>query len=192
MEERDDDLPVTAEGKGPNGEVDETDEDAPAPAEAPTAESIEELRAQVERYKEEAERNWQQFLHAAADLENYKKQAARHREDAVQRTRASMLIVILSVVDTLERALEHGTEGREAVIEGIRMTLRHLLDLLANMGIRPMEAKGKPFDPRFHEAVDVASPDEHGVDAGIVVEEIQKGYLVNGEVLRPARVRVAK
>lgn len=180
MEDRPEDLPVTADDAAPGDE-----------AEAPSAPSSEELRAQVERNKEEAERNWQQFLHAAADLENYKKQAARQREEAVQRTRASMLVVILSVMDTLERALEHGNEGSEAVIEGIRMTHRHVLDLLANMGVRPIEAEGKPFDPRFHEAVDVA-PAEHGVDSGTVVEEIQKGYLLNGEVLRPARVRVAK
>lgn len=181
MEDRPEDLPVTADDTAPSGE-----------AEAPTAESLAALRAQVERNKEEAERNWQQFLHAAADLENYKKQAARQRDEAVQRTRASMLVVILSVVDTLERALEHGNEGSEAVIEGIRMTHRHVQDLLANMGVRPMDVKGKPFDPRFHEAVDVASPAEHGVDAGTVVEELQKGYFLNGEVLRPARVRVAK
>lgn len=192
MKDRDDDLPVAPGDKVADGEVAAANEGAAEGAEAPEVGSVDELRAQVERYREEAEQNWQQFLHAAADLENYKKQAARQREDAVQRTRASMLIVILSVVDTLERALEHSDKGGEAVIEGIRMAHRRVLDLLANMGVRAMEVKSKPFDPRFHEAIDVARPDEHGVEPGIVVEEIQKGYLLNGEVLRPARVRVAK
>lgn len=189
MEDRGDEFPVAAGEQGPGGET------APSPEQAavPAAESIEQLRAQVERYKEEAERNWQQFLHAAADLENYKKQAARQREDAVQRTRNSMLAVILSVVDTLERALEHGNGGEgEAIMEGIRMTHRHVLDLLANMGVQSIEATGKTFDPRFHDAVDVVPHDEHGIEPGTVVEELQKGYLLNGEVLRPARVRVAK
>ncbi len=157
-------------------------------------ETVAQLRAQVERYKGEAERNWQQFLHAAADLENYKKQAVRQREDAVQRARYSLLAVVLAVVDNLERALEHGTngEGSDAVLEGIRMTHRHVLDLLANMGIRPMEATGKAFDPKFHEAVDVIPSTELGVDPGTVVEETQRGYTLHGDVLRPARVKVAQ
>lgn len=179
MEEHHDDLPVM-----PDGDPAETE---------PVAESVEALRAEIERYKEEAERNWQQFLHAAADLENYKKEAARQRADAVQRTRNSLLVVVLAVVDNLERALEHGSgnEG-EAVFDGIRMTHRQVLDLLANMGVYPIEAKGKAFDPRFHEAVDVVSHEEHDTAPGTVVEEIQRGYLLNSEVLRPARVRVAK
>lgn len=157
-------------------------------------ETVAQLRVQVERYKGEAERNWQQFLHAAADLENYKKQAVRQREDAVQRARYSLLAVVLAVVDNLERALEHGTngEGSDAVLEGIRMTHRHVLDLLANMGIRPMEATGKAFDPKFHEAVDVIPSTELGVDPGTVVEETQRGYTLHGDVLRPARVKVAQ
>ncbi len=163
---------------------------APAPAEEG---DLEALRADVARYKEEAERNWQQFLHAAADLENYKKQAARQREGAVAHVRNSLLVVILAVADNLERALEHSPAADEsAVVEGIRMTHRHIMDVLANMGVRPMEAKGKPFDPRYHEAVDTAPHHALGVEPETVVEEIQRGYVLNGEVLRPARVRVAK
>jgi molecular chaperone GrpE len=157
-------------------------------------ETIEELRAKVDHYKAEAERNWQQFLHAAADLENYKKQAARQRDDAVQRVRAELLNVILAVVDTLDRALEHADKdgSAEGILEGIRMTHRQIIDRLHNMGVRSMDTVGKPFDPRFHEAVDVASSQAHSVEPGTVVEELQKGYLFDGEVLRPARVRVAK
>jgi len=157
---------------------------------APTA-SVEEIQAELARAREEAERNWQQFLHAAADLENYKKQALRQREDAVQGVRAQLLGVILGVVDNLERALEHGSAADpQAVLEGIRMTHRQVLEVLKNMGVEPIEARGKTFDPRFHEAVDVASDPEAPPDT--VVEELQRGYLWNGEVLRPARVRVAR
>src|SRR3989304_3871038 len=83
------------------------------------------------RHKEEAERNWQQFLHAAADLENYKKQAARQREEAVQRTRTSLLYIVLDVVDNLERALGHAPDARgNAIVDGIRMAHRQGLDRL--------------------------------------------------------------
>ncbi|MGH2359516.1 MAG: hypothetical protein ACRDGM_03105, partial [bacterium] len=83
MDERDD-LP-TGEGAEKPGTVSDA------------TESAEELRAKVAHYKEEAERNWQQFLHAAADLENYKKQAVRQRDGAVQQVRTSLLNVILTV-----------------------------------------------------------------------------------------------
>lgn len=165
------------------------------PEESPAEKTdlVETLRADVARYKEEAERNWQQFLHAAADLENYKKQAARQREGAVAHVRNSLLFVILAVVDNLERALEHSPGADEsAILEGIRMTHRHVMDLLQNMGVQPLEAKGKPFDPRYHEAIDIASHQALGVQPDTVVEEIQRGYVLKGEVLRPARVRVAK
>jgi molecular chaperone GrpE len=158
--------------------------------------STAELKAEVVRYKAEAEQNWQQFLHAAADLENYKKQAQRAREDAVRQTRRAMLTAMLTVVDNLDRALEYGAQAggipeAERILEGLKMTQRRILELLANLGVKPFESVGHRFDPRFHEAVEVvpASP-EH--PAGVVVAEVQRGYLMGDEVLRPSRVRVAR
>ncbi len=164
--------------------------------------TIESLEADVARLTQEAERNWQQFLRAAADLENYRKQAARQRDDAVASTRRALLTVILSVVDTLERALEHAdgvaqgprvTEGGDAapaIADGIRLAHRQVLDVLRSMGVRPMEVAGKPFDPRVHEAVEAVRAG--GEVEGTVVGEVQRGYLLGDEVLRPARVRVAQ
>ena len=166
-----------------NGETEE-------PEQPPTVEA---LRADLARHKAQAEQHWQQFLHAAADLENYKKQAARAREDAVERTRRAMLTVILSVVDNIERALEYAAQSDAAapILEGIRMTHRQVLELLANMGVRPFDALGRPFDARQHEAVEVVPPTaEHPM--GTVVAEVQRGYLIGDEVLRPARVRVTR
>ena len=187
MEERKDNLPAAADE--PAGAQDPRAPSPPTSADEQPAD----LRADAARYKEEAERSWQQFLHAAADLENYKKQAARQREDAVQRTRFALLGVVLTVADNLERALEHGASGDgRTILEGIRMTHRQVMEQLAALGVTAMETRGRAFDPRYHEAVDVTSAQEHGVEAGTIVEEFQRGYLLNGEVLRPARVRVAK
>ncbi len=171
----------------PEAETNDTPQESAAP---PT---IEQLEAEVRRYKAEAEQNWQQFLHAAADLENYKKQAARAREDAVERTRRAMLAVILSVVDNIERALEYSGQSDAAalIVEGIRMTHRQILDLLANMGVRSFDTVGRPFDVRYHEAVEVVAPTE-AHPTGTVVAEVQRGYLSGDEVLRPARVRVSR
>ncbi len=162
--------------------------------------SIEALQAEVERLRREAERNWQQFLQTAADLENYRKHAARQREDVVASTRRMMLGVILGVVDTLDRALEHAGSREDArgdgpapesIAYGIELARRHVLETLANMRVRPMEAVGRPFDPRQHEAVE-AVPARASAEPGTVVGEIQRGYLFGEDVLRPARVRVAQ
>ncbi|MDR7531986.1 MAG: nucleotide exchange factor GrpE [Armatimonadota bacterium] len=159
-------------------------------------EEVETLRAEVTRLSEEAERNWQQFLRAAADLENYRKHAARQREEAVATTRRALLRVVLGVVDTLERAMEHAGQGAAeansaAILDGIRLAHRDVLETLRGMDVRPIEAVGRPFDPRVHEAVEVVAPDEQ-TPAGTVVGEVQRGYLIGDDVLRPARVRVAQ
>src|SRR2546427_13044027 len=109
------------------------------------------LRAEVARYKEEAERNWQQFLHAAADLENYKKQASRQREDAVQRARFAVLAAVLTVVDNLERALGHSTGGDDdKIVAGVPIPHRRALEAQARVGVPPVATRGQEFDSLSH------------------------------------------
>ncbi|TMI90252.1 MAG: nucleotide exchange factor GrpE [Bacillati bacterium ANGP1] len=156
--------------------------------------SAEGLRGKVREARETAQRNWQHFLHSAADLENFKKQAARDRQDAVERTRRQMLGLVLSVLDNLERALAfadaQGGSGK-ALIDGLRMTHRQILGQLEAMGVRPIEAVGKTFDPRLHEAVGVVPADDSGPARGTVIAEVLRGYRLNDDVLRPAKVTVA-
>ncbi len=158
--------------------------------------SVEELTVKVREAREDAQRNWKHFLHSAADLENYKKQAARDRQDAVERTRRQMLSLVLGVLDTLERALAFGGApdaaggSAAALVDGLRMTHRQILDQLAVVGVRPIDAVGKPFDPRLHEAVSIVEPETAAPDAGTVAREVLKGYLLNDDVLRPAKVTV--
>lgn len=152
--------------------------------------SADALRAKVREAREEAQRNWQHFLHSAADLENYKKQAARERQDAVERTRRQMLSLVLGVVDNLERALAFDEAETGSLLEGLRMAHRQILDQLAAVGVRPIDAVGKPFDPRLHEAVSVVAPEGAGQKAGTVVAEPLRGYLLNEDVLRPSKVTV--
>src|SRR2546426_4187203 len=141
-------------GPAAGGEGAEVQRQPRAPEDELTA-----LRAEVARYKEEAERNWQQFLHAAADLENYKKQASRQREDAVQRARFAVLAAVLTVVDNLERALEHSTGGDDdKIVAGIRITHPHAFEVLAKIGVNQMETLGEEVYPRDHEAGGVVRP----------------------------------
>ncbi|MDR7521698.1 MAG: nucleotide exchange factor GrpE [Armatimonadota bacterium] len=183
-----------------NGDIQDVPEPQAGEAATGEEETIETLRAEVARLSEEAERNWQQFLRTAADLENYRKQAARQRDEAVAATRRAMLGVILAVVDTLERALEHagnlagdagGGAPAAAIVDGIRLAHRQVLETLRSLGVEPMETVGQAFDPRVHEAVE-AVPAGDGTEPGTVVGEVQRGYMLGGDVLRPARVRVAQ
>ena len=155
--------------------------------------SIEDLRARAREASSEARRNWQQFLHSAADLENYKKQAARDRQEAIERTRRQMLTLVLAVLDNLERAM--GFTGvpdgsAKSLVEGLRMTHRQILDQLRAIGVRPIEAAGEAFDPRLHEAVAVVPAEQSAQAPGTVAGEVLKGYLLNDDVLRPAKVAV--
>lgn len=153
---------------------------------------VREAREEAREARDEAQRNWQHFLHSAADLENYKKQAARDRQEAVERARRQMLGLVLSVLDNLERALAFAGDesSTQALLDGLRMAYRQILDQLKTIGVRPMEAVGQPFDPRLHEAVEVVEPEEAGQASGTIVSEVLKGYLINEDVLRPAKVKV--
>ena len=178
---------------------DEAEQEAQEEAQAVEADGLEglseeELRARVREAREEAQRNWKHFLHSAADLENYKKQAARTRQDAVDKTRRQMLGLVLSVLDNLERALMFGAEdGRDkALLDGLRMTHRQILSQLAGVGVKPIEAVGRRFDPRLHEAVGVVPAQSPNQASGTVAGEVLKGYLFNDDVLRPAKVTVVR
>jgi molecular chaperone GrpE len=98
---------------------------------------------------------------------------------------------LLPVVDNFERALSSSkdTKDFEALVKGLDMTFRQLDNLLAQEGLTPIEAVGQPFNPEFHQAIMQVESEEH--EEGIVVEEIQKGYLLKDKVVRPAMVKVS-
>lgn len=191
MEQRNERPEVEGAGDG-------TADAVPAPASRVSDEELvalspDELREKVRAARDDAQRNWQHFLHSAADLENYKKQAARDRQDAVERTRRQMLSLVLSVLDNLERAMAFGDPQNgpnKGLMDGLRMTHRQILAQLETIGVRPIECIGKPFDPRLHEAVSVVRPEHAGAEKGTIVGEVLKGYLLNDDVLRPAKVAV--
>lgn len=144
--------------------------------------------AEVEDYKDK-------FLRARADLENYRKRSVQFIADGVRESQAQAFQAILPVVDNLERAVayqeQHQADSVEDLLTGVRMTLLQLRDILERQDVKRIAALGEPFDPRFHEAVEVQAVAED-IAADTVVGEIQSGYLFGDAVLRPARVRVAQ
>jgi molecular chaperone GrpE len=130
------------------------------------------------------------LLRLAADFDNYKKRAARERQEYVAFANERLLKELLPVLDDLERALDAAEEHQEAQLEeGVRLVHRSLAGLLERQGIKEIAADGA-FDPHVHEAL-LAQPSEDA-ESGAVIDVVQKGYTLGDRVVRPARVIVAE
>jgi molecular chaperone GrpE len=153
---------------------------------------IEELKKKVEEKEKEVKENYDRLLRVAADFDNYKKRAAKEKEDWTKFANEDLIKSILPFIDNLERAVNHAEKAVDAgvLIEGIKLTLQQLLQTLNKFGVSPFESVGKPFDPARHEAMLVVETDQY--EPNQVMEEFQKGYLLNDRLLRPATVSVSK
>jgi molecular chaperone GrpE len=161
-----------------------------APGEEGIADRIKQLEEELARKEAEAASNWDKFVRERADLENYRKRAQREKEDLLKYGNEALLLEILPVIDNMERALAHSSEeSMAAVIQGIELTLSMLLAATRKFGVTPIEAKGKMFDPAYHQAMSQVESKDYGPNN--VVDEFQKGYMLNDRLLRPALVSVA-
>jgi len=155
--------------------------------------SLDELVREIEQLRVEAREHEDQLLRARADLENQRKRGARQSEEARKFAIQIFVRELLPVKDSLERGLEAASDGAgdrtEALKSGIRLTLRLWSDALASSGVEELDPVGQLFDPEFHEALSIQSIP--GVPHNTVLEVAQKGYLLNGRLIRPARVVVA-
>jgi len=148
------------------------------------------LEAEVVEEPEEQAVEDDRLLRLAADFENYKKRAARERQEYVQLANEGLIGELLPVLDDLERALAAAEQHEEAQLEeGVRLVHRALAALLERHGVRSIETDGK-FDPHVHEAL-LSQPSEEA-ESGSVLDVVQKGYKLGDRVVRPARVIVAE
>lgn len=156
--------------------------------------SVEDLKKQLDNQKQLAQNNYEKFLRAYADLENYKKRVEKERADSLRYANEDLMRDLLPFVDNLGRAIEHSASetnnNPQALIEGVELTLQELMRVLEKHGLKPIDSVGKAFDPNLHEAMMQVENNEY--EPLTVVEEFQKGYLLRDRLLRPARVSVAK
>jgi len=155
-------------------------------------EGASELDGALKKVQEEAAEHYDRFLRVSADLENYKKRVSKEKADLIRYGNEELIKELLPVIDNLERALEHtASEGaQEGIADGVKMTLQQFIGILQRFGVTPVAAEGEPFDPTKHEAVMEQATGDY--DPGQVVAELQKGYLLNDRLVRPAKVVVAK
>ncbi len=153
---------------------------------------IEELKKRAEEREKEAREHHDRLLRMAADFDNYKKRAAKEKEEWIKFANEDLIRSILPFIDNLERAVNHSEKTKDAqtLTEGIKLTIQQLLQALSKFGVSPIESVGKPFDPSMHEAMMVVETSQH--EPNRVVEEFQKGYLLNDRLLRAATVSVSK
>ena len=142
--------------------------------------------------KEEAAPNYLEDLQRLkAEFENYKKREVKKQREKIQLLKCQLLRKLLPVVDSFEEALKMGKENPEATLKGLWLTYEKLLQVLEEEGLRRIFAVGERFEPSRHEAVAVEEVEEEERD-GLVLEELQKGYLFKESLLRPSRVKVGK
>lgn len=152
-------------------------EAAPAPAEAPpTPES--ELAAMKERY-----------LRLMADFDNFRKRQIREREEWIKRANESLLADFLPVVDHLHIALDKETDHSAPFVAGVKMVYDQFVAALEKNNVVPVDAKGQPFNPEWHEALSQVPSDT--VPANEVIEQFRRGWSLSGRLLRPAQVIVS-
>jgi len=154
-------------------------------------EEVEKLKKEVERLSREKEELNDKLLRIAADFDNYRKRVEKEKEEIFNYGHANIVKDILLVVDNLERAIEaaENHHDHESLLEGVKLTLNSFWSTLKKYGVEPLEAEGKPFDPKFHEAMTTVETDE--VEPNTVVKEFQRGYLLKDRLLRPSRVAVS-
>jgi molecular chaperone GrpE len=147
----------------------------------------------IERLKKELQEAKDRYLRTLAEVDNTKKRLQREKETFVQYATEEIIRQLLPVIDSLDQALVavDKQSNPDAVIQGVHLIYRQLLGLLEKEGVKRIATVNKPFDPHQHEAVGhVAATD--GVADETVVEEVQRGYMMHGKVIRPAIVKVAK
>jgi molecular chaperone GrpE len=142
------------------------------------------LQADLDRFRDLA-------LRSQADFENYKKRAAREKEEAIKYANSSLLERLIAIVDNFELGLEaaRGEGENSPVFSGMSMVLKQLMDFLNDQGLQSIDATGQKFDPNLHEAI-AHEPDEK-IPEGVVIRQTRRGYRMKDRLLRPSSVVVS-
>lgn len=151
----------------------------------------EKQRQEFEKLQAEVKENNSKFLRALAEVENIKKRSQRERDEYLKYGKVSLIQKILPVIDDLNRAMEASQQSSdyESLSKGVELIAKSLDDILRNEGVEEIESIGKAFDPRFHQALMVEANEEY--PENMIIEELQKGYILHDRVIRPGLVKVS-
>jgi len=154
---------------------------------------LQDLKGLYEAKLKELDEQSEQFLRLQAEFENFRRRSLREKQESFKFGHQNLVKDLLSAVDNLERALEHGAQNAgpeiSGILDGVELVHREVLGALANHGVKEVEAEGRLFDPADHEAMGQVPNAE--VPPNTVLEVLQKGYVIHDRMLRPARVIVS-
>lgn len=151
---------------------------------------IAQLEAQLSQARQEAADNWNRFLRERADMDNFRKRQERLMADRVLQQKKALLQKLLGVLDNVERALLYQeTLDKQGLQQALRMMQWQMGEVLRGEGLTPVPTVGETFNPYLHEAIEAVENSDQ--PEGTIVEEVQKGYLMGDDTLRPARVKVS-
>jgi len=150
------------------------------------------LLNKVKEVQETADKNFDLYVRSQAEIDNLKKRFQRDKAELCKFSNESLIKKLLSVGDNLEKAVAHSENDNslDALREGVELTLKGLMDTLEREGLESVKALDEPFDPNFHEAV--SELHDNSAKPGTVIQELQKGYILNHRLIRPAMVIVSK
>ena len=146
----------------------------------------------IKETQETVDKNFDLYVRSQAEIENLKRRFQKDKEELFKFSNESLIKQLLPVIDNLRKAVAHSENENslEALREGVELTLKGLIDTLEKSGLTTVKAINEPFDPNFHEAI--SEQEDNSVKPGTVLQELQKGYLLNGRLIRPAIVIVSK
>ncbi|WP_047986335.1 nucleotide exchange factor GrpE [Ornithinibacillus californiensis] len=171
--------------------VQESSNDSNQVNEEETSEVTNEIEAELDSLQKEKEELYQRLLRTQAEFDNFKKRSLKEREAERKYKAQDVVTDLLPAIDNFERALQvEATDANKGLLDGISMVYRQIVDALKTHHVEPIESVGQEFDPNIHQAV--MQVEDDNFDANVVVEELQKGYMIKDRVIRPAMVKVNK
>lgn len=189
-----DTMPDKTDTQAPSptaGDDTETPQPAAPEAELPAGEPDNARAAEIEQLRRERDENYERLLRKTAEFENYRRRVDKERREMAQYAAGDLLEALLPIIDDFERALQADAgSDPDAYRKGVELIYKQLQELLARRGVKAIEAVGKDFDPRFHQAI--THEESPGRREGEVIEEVRRGYMHGERLLRPAMVKVAK
>ncbi len=181
----------TENNKNESSHIKDQDGEGAAQAGATASGSGEGAELQDEKIRhleDEVQEHKDRYLRTLAEMDNMRRRHDRERQDLLKFASEKLLQDLLPVLDSFEKATSAGgAEAGNAIVEGIRMVHKQLTHVLETNGLKAVEAAGKPFDPNLHQAIQRVEGD---VDQEIVKDEYQRGYTLNGRLIRPSMVSV--
>lgn len=183
QEEKADGAPQAEQGAKEQGESQQAEQDGAS------SQTVEELQKKLEEANRQLEKQKDILLRTAAEYDNYRKRTAREKDALYGEATAAAVLEILTVVDSLERALEQKECSAEDMRKGVELVYKQMQSALDKLGVQEMGREGETFDPAFHNAISHVEDEDKG--ESVIVKVFQKGYKIGDRVIRHAMVQVA-